>query len=200
VIAADGADRPRPPVGLYLHIPFCISLCPYCDFVVFTGRAAAGPANRIEELVAALHVELDLRADALDAAFDQRPVLASVYLGGGTPSLLTAAQVGALLDHVARRYGIDAEAEVTLEANPGVTELGDLAGFRAAGVTRLSLGVQSLQTAELTRLGRRHRPGCGRSCTDRGFRVAQPGPAHGHPRADPRHVGLDTRTGTGPRT
>ena len=69
-----------------------------------------------------------------------------------------ATQVGALLDHVARRYGIDARAEVTLEANPGPTELGDLAGFRAAGVTRLSLGAQSLQPAELRSLGRRHQP------------------------------------------
>ncbi len=61
--------RPRPPVGLYLHIPFCVSLCPYCDFVVVTGRAAVGPASRVAELVAALHVELDLRADTVDAVF-----------------------------------------------------------------------------------------------------------------------------------
>jgi oxygen-independent coproporphyrinogen III oxidase len=148
----------RPPVGLYIHIPFCVSLCPYCDFVVLTGRAAIGPASRIAELVAALHAELDLRADLADEAFGPRAALASVYLGGGTPSLLSAAQVAGLLDHVARRFGIDARAEITLEANPGPTELGDLRGFRAAGVTRLSLGAQSLQASELRQLGRRHRP------------------------------------------
>ncbi len=151
-------DRPRPPVGLYLHIPFCVSLCPYCDFVVLTGRAAIGPSNRIADLVAALHAELDLRADLADATFGPRSALASVYLGGGTPSLLSAGQVGMLLDHVARRFGLDTRAEITLEANPGPTELGDLAGFRAAGVTRLSLGAQSLEPSELGRLGRRHLP------------------------------------------
>ena len=149
-------DRPLPPVGLYVHVPFCVSLCPYCDFVVLTGRAAVGPSNRMAELVSALHVELDLRADLAEAAFSQRAPLTSVYLGGGTPSLLSAMQVGALLDHVARRFGIGDQAEVTLEANPGPTELGDLDGFRAAGVTRLSLGAQSLQPTELRRLGRRH--------------------------------------------
>lgn len=149
-------DRARPPVGLYIHVPFCVSLCPYCDFVVVTGRAAIGPTNRVADLVRAVHVELDLRADIADTLFGPRPPLASVYLGGGTPSLLTGHQVAGLLEHVAQRFGIAADAEVTLEANPGPTELGDLAGFRAAGVTRLSLGVQSFQPSELQRLGRRH--------------------------------------------
>lgn len=155
----DPADlAARPPVGLYLHIPFCVSLCPYCDFVVLSGRAARGPGNRIADVVAALHVELALRARVLDAAFRARPPLRSVYLGGGTPSLLTAAQVGGLLDDVARQMGIAADAEVTLEANPGAAELGDLAGFRRAGVSRLSLGAQSLDPQELRRIGRRHHP------------------------------------------
>jgi oxygen-independent coproporphyrinogen-3 oxidase len=154
-----GPSTPRPPVGLYLHIPFCVSLCPYCDFVVVTGRAARGPASRIPDLVAALHVELDLRADALEQALGQAPrPLRSVFLGGGTPSLLAPAQVAALLAHVERRFGIASGAEVTLEANPGPMERGDLAGMCAAGVTRLSLGAQSLDPGELRRLGRRHRP------------------------------------------
>ncbi|MBX3029034.1 MAG: coproporphyrinogen III oxidase family protein [Chloroflexi bacterium] len=154
--------RPRPPVGLYLHIPFCVSLCPYCDFVVVTGHAARGPGSRIEAFVGALHAELTLRADALDAidgiGGPDRTALRSVYLGGGTPSLLTAAQVAGLLDHIADRFGIALDAEVTLEANPGPTERGDIAGFRAAGVTRLSIGAQSMDPAELRRLGRRHDP------------------------------------------
>ncbi|MFN8619309.1 MAG: coproporphyrinogen-III oxidase family protein [Chloroflexota bacterium] len=148
-----------PPVGLYLHVPFCLSLCPYCDFPVVTGRASRGPASRIPAFVAALHAELDLRADALDAAVGAtRPPLDTVYLGGGTPSLLGAPAVGELLDHVARRFGVAAGAEITLEANPGIGERGDAPGFVAAGVTRLSFGAQSLATPELRALGRRHRP------------------------------------------
>ena len=153
------ASAALPPVALYVHVPFCVSICPYCDFVVYAGRATRGPAARVDAFVAALHAELDLRADALDARFgrERRP-LDSVYLGGGTPSLLPARDVAALLDHVERRLGVAAEAEITLEANPGPDELGDLAGFRAAGVTRLSVGAQSLHDTELRSLGRRHRP------------------------------------------
>jgi coproporphyrinogen III oxidase-like Fe-S oxidoreductase len=85
-----------PPVALYVHIPFCVSLCPYCDFVVIAGSAARGPRNRIGQFLDALLVEIELRADALDQAFgapgdDGRPALASVYLRGGTPTLLPAA-------------------------------------------------------------------------------------------------------------
>jgi coproporphyrinogen III oxidase-like Fe-S oxidoreductase len=140
-------------------VPFCVSTCPYCDFVVYSGRDARGPANRIGSFLAALHAELGLRADALDEAYGCRRVaLRSVYLGGGTPSLLDARQVAALLDAVARRFGIASGAEVTLEANPGRDEVGDLRGYRHAGVDRLSLGAQSFHLAELRRLGRRHTP------------------------------------------
>jgi oxygen-independent coproporphyrinogen-3 oxidase len=153
-----GPSVPRPPVGLYLHVPFCVSLCPYCDFVVVTGRASRGPESRIPALVEALHAELDLRADVLEQAARPPRPLESVYLGGGTPSLLAPAQVAGLLAHIERRFGIASDAEVSLEANPGPTERGDLVGMRAAGVTRLSLGAQSLHPGELRRLGRRHRP------------------------------------------
>jgi len=151
-----------PPVALYAHVPFCVSVCPYCDFVVYAGRAARGPARRVEKLVAALASELDLRADALDVRFGRpgetgRPPLRSIYLGGGTPSLLAAADIAAILARAASRFGLAPDAEVTMEANPGPGDLGDLAGFRAAGVTRLSLGAQSLDPDELRRLGRRHR-------------------------------------------
>ncbi|MEO7117523.1 MAG: radical SAM family heme chaperone HemW [Candidatus Limnocylindrales bacterium] len=150
---------PRPPRALYVHIPFCLSICPYCDFVVYAGRAARGPENRIAGLVAALHVEMDLRADALDDRFGAaRPGLTSIYFGGGTPSLLPSADLAGLLDHVERRFGIASGAEITLEANPAPADRGDLAGFRAAGVERLSLGAQSMDGAELRTLGRRHTP------------------------------------------
>ena len=152
----------RPPVALYVHVPFCVALCPYCDFVVYAGRSARGPAARVDAFLAALAVELELRADDLDAAFGvpgERPPLRSVYLGGGTPSLLSARSVATLLDAVRRRFGLSGDAEVTLEANPGPDERGDLPGFAAAGVTRLSLGAQSLDASELRRIGRRHSPG-----------------------------------------
>jgi oxygen-independent coproporphyrinogen-3 oxidase len=107
----------------------------------------------------ALAVELDLRADLLDAILGQpRPPLETLYLGGGTPSLLEPRAVEAIIGRVVRRYGLAPDAEITLEANPGPGERGDLGGHRAAGVTRLSLGAQSLHAAELRALGRRHAP------------------------------------------
>jgi oxygen-independent coproporphyrinogen-3 oxidase len=159
-MTADPAAAP--PVALYIHVPFCVSLCPYCDFVVFAGSQAVGPRSRVGAFLAALRRELDLRADALDALFGppgaaDRPPLATLYFGGGTPSLLPADAVAALVAHVRERYGLAPDAEVTLEANPGPDDLGDLAGFAGAGVTRLSLGAQSLDDRELRLLGRRHR-------------------------------------------
>jgi putative oxygen-independent coproporphyrinogen III oxidase len=150
---------PRPPVALYVHVPFCGALCPYCDFVALVGAAGRGSTQRLAIYLEAVHLELDLRADALAARFGaERPPLRSLYLGGGTPSLLPAAEVARLVEHVRSRFGLAADAEVTLEANPGPAERGDLAGFVAAGVNRLSLGVQSLEPQELRRLGRRHGP------------------------------------------
>ena len=147
-----------PPVALYIHIPFCVSLCPYCDFVVYAGAAARGPKARVDAFLGALLTELHLRADALDVAFGrERPALETVYLGGGTPSLLPAEAVAGLLGLVRVRYGVAEGAEVTLEANPGPDERGDGAALRAAGVTRLSLGAQSMSDPGLRRLGRRHR-------------------------------------------
>jgi len=158
-------DGPAPaaPVALYVHVPFCRSLCPYCDFVVVAGAAAAGPRSRVGAYLQAVTVELDLRADALDAAFGApgsvtRPDLDTVYVGGGTPSLLPAEAVAGLLEQVRARYGLAPGGEVTLEANPGPDDRGDLAGLAKAGITRLSIGAQSLQPDELRALGRRHRP------------------------------------------
>lgn len=149
-----------PPEGLYVHIPFCLSICPYCDFVVVAGSAARGPGDRIDVLLEAIIRELGLRAGALEADPGRpRRELASVYVGGGTPSLLTAVQVARLLEAVEARLGLATGVDITLEANPGADDRGDLAGFRAAGVNRLSVGAQSLDDGELRRLGRRHRAG-----------------------------------------
>jgi oxygen-independent coproporphyrinogen-3 oxidase len=161
-LTVAGSTTPRPPVALYVHVPFCVSLCPYCDFVVIAGSAARGPRNRIGEFLEALLVELELRADAMDAAFGApgsagRPLLESVYLGGGTPSLLSVADIERILDRVRRRFGVATDAEITLESNPGPDERGDPAAVRRAGITRLSFGAQSFDDTELRKLGRRHR-------------------------------------------
>jgi putative oxygen-independent coproporphyrinogen III oxidase len=152
----------RPPSALYIHFPFCVSLCPYCDFVVIAGSAARGPRNRVGQFFDALRVELELRADALDERFGfpggrGRPPLDSVYLGGGTPSLLVPDDVEALLGRVRERFGVVEDAEITIEANPGPDERGDPAALRRAGITRMSFGAQSFDDTELRKLGRRHR-------------------------------------------
>ena len=152
-----------PPTGLYVHVPFCVSHCPYCDFVVVAGREARGPASRVDAFVEAVRVELALRADALDARWGPpgnavRPRLDTLYLGGGTPSLLSADVIAGIIELVRDRWGLAADAELTLEANPGPDERGDAAAWRDAGITRLSLGAQSMDGAALRRLGRRHSP------------------------------------------
>jgi len=157
-VAPETPPTPEPPVALYVHIPFCVSLCPYCDFVVYAGAAARGPRARIGAFLEAVLTEIDLRGAALDARFGAgRPALDSVYLGGGTPSLLPADDIERLLARVRERFGLADRAEITLEANPGPDERGDPAALRRAGVTRISFGAQSLDDGELRRLGRRHR-------------------------------------------
>jgi len=143
-------------------VPFCVSICPYCDFVVVAGAAARGPRSSVGRFLDALTAEVQLRADALDHRLglpgsEGRPSLRSLYLGGGTPSLLPATAIAHLIEQVRRRFGLADDAEVTIEANPGAAERGDAAALRRAGVTRLSIGAQSMRDSELPRLGRRHR-------------------------------------------
>jgi oxygen-independent coproporphyrinogen-3 oxidase len=151
----------RPPVALYVHVPFCVSLCPYCDFVVYAGAAARGPAARVGAFTEALLAEIALRADAVDATFgparDREP-LRTLYLGGGTPTLLPSAAIAAILELVRSRFGVADGAEVTIEANPGADERGVAAELARAGVNRVSLGAQAFDAGLLRRLGRRHRP------------------------------------------
>jgi len=150
---------PSPPAALYIHVPFCLSVCPYCDFVVYGGAAARGARSRVDALVDGLETEIRLRGMVARDDFGPGwPRLASIYFGGGTPSLLSARQVERLLEAAAEGFGLVADAEVTIEANPGPADRGDLAGFRACGVNRLSIGAQSMVEAELRRLGRRHSP------------------------------------------
>ncbi len=142
-------ERSEPSVGVYLHVPFCERICPYCDFPV----VAARPLGAADEAryVAALLAELSGRA----GAFAGRR-LATIYFGGGTPSLLAPASVARLVAGVREAFAGEPE-EITLEANPSTTERERLGGFRAAGVTRLSIGTQSFDDDTLRRLGRAHR-------------------------------------------
>jgi oxygen-independent coproporphyrinogen-3 oxidase len=134
--------------SVYFHIPFCLRKCPYCDFY-----SVAGEQEHIDAYVAALERQL---ASPMAGGFQTDGICSSVFFGGGTPSLMTPFQVGRLLDAVARRFGFTADAEITLEANPGTVTPEKLAGWRAAGVNRLSLGAQSFDDRQLTTLGRIH--------------------------------------------
>lgn len=138
-----------PPLSLYVHVPWCVRKCPYCDFNSHgVGRGAALPeADYLEALVADLDQELELAAGR---------ELVSLFIGGGTPSLMSASFYRQLLDHVAARLPMARDIEITLEANPGTLERGRFAGYREAGINRLSLGVQSFQDPQLEALGRIH--------------------------------------------
>ncbi|HWA14358.1 MAG TPA: radical SAM family heme chaperone HemW [Burkholderiales bacterium] len=149
-----------PPLSLYVHIPWCVRKCPYCDFNSHELRggavAAHGDAPSLDpalekDYVAALVRDLD---EALPGIWG-RPVR-TVFFGGGTPSLLSAAALDALLSAIRARVTLVADAEITLEANPGTFEARKFADFRAAGINRLSIGVQSFQPAHLKVLGRIH--------------------------------------------
>jgi oxygen-independent coproporphyrinogen-3 oxidase len=135
-------------LGVYIHFPFCLRRCGYCDFASCASEAAAIPHTRYADAVLR---ELDARATAF-AAHELR----SVYFGGGTPSLWAPAEVARVLAAVRASLGAAAELEVTLEANPGTLAAGACAVLREAGVNRMSLGVQSLDEAALRLLGRIH--------------------------------------------
>src|SRR5690242_8688340 len=131
-------------LALYIHFPFCLSICPYCDF----DRQATG-FDRIDVYLAAVVRELSQYAELREGVH-------SVFFGGGTPSLMQPAQLEALLRAAQETFSIQADAEITVECNPGDADLDKLRAFRAAGANRLSFGVQSLDDAYLKVLGRRH--------------------------------------------
>ena len=132
--------------GLYIHWPFCLAKCPYCDFNSHRSSSLDQPRWR-----AALRTELRSVAQR----FPGSP-LTSVFFGGGTPSLMDPATVAALLDDAEQFWGFSDDVEITLEANPTSSELKKFKDFKAAGVNRLSLGIQALQDEALQRLGRQH--------------------------------------------
>ena len=140
------------PVGLYLHIPFCRSKCPFCDFCSFPRPDAAMVEAYVDELIR--RIRLSGAAEAAAAGGVQ--ALDTVYIGGGTPTLLTPSQAARLMEAVHAAFFVLPDAEVTVEGNPAALTAEGLAAFRAGGVNRLSLGVQSANADELRALGRLH--------------------------------------------
>ncbi|MGH3624393.1 MAG: radical SAM family heme chaperone HemW, partial [Sciscionella sp.] len=141
------------PFGVYLHVPFCATRCGYCDFNTYTPGELGGSASQGSWLDA-VRAELDLAAGVLGS-----PPVDTVFVGGGTPSLLGADGLGALLEAVRSRFGLRAGAEVSTESNPESTSPEFFAGIREAGYTRVSLGMQSAAPHVLAVLDRRHTPG-----------------------------------------
>jgi oxygen-independent coproporphyrinogen-3 oxidase len=136
-----------PPLSLYIHIPWCVRKCPYCDF---NSHALKDDLDE-RGYIAALLRDLDIEHE-----HSGQRELVSIFFGGGTPSLFSAHSIAAILDGVQQRYSFADAIEITLEANPGTFEQAKFEGFRHAGVNRLSIGVQSFNPAALQRLGRIH--------------------------------------------
>ena len=145
--STDAGAPPDPGFGVYVHWPFCLSKCPYCDF----NSHVRGAAIDEERYLAAFKAEIAHRA-ALAPGRDVR----SVFFGGGTPSLMRPETVQGVIDAIGAAWRLDPEAEITLEANPTSVEAERFRGYRSAGVNRLSIGVQALNDPDLKALGRKH--------------------------------------------
>lgn len=148
-------DAP-PPLALYVHMPWCVRKCPYCDFNSHAVQGEMPEAAYIDALLS----DLDAECRRL-AAGPIRPLI-SIFIGGGTPSLFSGAAIRRLLDGVRARFVLAPDVEITLEANPGTVDEAHFAGYAEAGVNRLSIGVQSLSADALERLGRIHTPDAAR--------------------------------------
>lgn len=138
-----------PPLSLYIHVPWCVQKCPYCDF------NSHGQKGTIPETEYVSHLLDDLAADA---KYAQGRKLHSIFFGGGTPSLLSEQAIKDILEGVEKQIPFADNIEITLEANPGTLEYNKFAGFSEAGVNRISIGIQSFEQEKLSRLGRIHSP------------------------------------------
>jgi len=136
-----------PPLSLYLHLPWCVRKCPYCDFNSYEARGSLPDREYVEAL---------LRDLSAEAPLAQGRVVDTIFLGGGTPSLFSGAAIETLLAGLRAEIALSADVEITLEANPGAVDAERFAAFRAAGVNRLSIGVQSFREPKLRALGRIH--------------------------------------------
>jgi putative oxygen-independent coproporphyrinogen III oxidase len=156
-IQLPGMLTALPPLSLYIHIPWCVRKCPYCDFNSHEARTAIPEKDYAEALI------LDLE-QALPLIWGRR--VHSIFFGGGTPSIFSPDAIDAILSAVRARIPLAYEAEVTLEANPGTVDEARFTGFRDAGVNRLSLGIQSFNSRHLTALGRIHDESQARSAAE----------------------------------
>ena len=145
------------PLALYLHFPWCVRKCPYCDF---NSHALRGEVPE-DDYIAALLRDLDFELREPESR-----AISSIFMGGGTPSLFSGRALGRLLDQVAKRLTFAPGIEITLEANPGTIDEAHFADYRTAGINRLSIGVQSMDAAQLKRLGRIHDPQAVRSAVE----------------------------------
>ena len=136
-----------PPLSVYVHLPWCVRKCPYCDFNSYEARGA---------LADVVYVDAVLRDLKSELPYVEGRQIRSVFIGGGTPSLFSGEAIARLLEGIAAEVELAGDVEVTLEANPGAVEAGRFAAFREAGVNRLSLGIQSLRDDRLRVLGRVH--------------------------------------------
>ncbi|MBN1237562.1 MAG: radical SAM family heme chaperone HemW [Gammaproteobacteria bacterium] len=148
---APAALRPRfparPPLSLYVHLPWCVRKCPYCDFNSYEARGRLPDDAYVDALLRDLDAE---------SAFAAERAVSSIFIGGGTPSLFSGHAITLLIDGIRSRLPVAADAEITLEANPGAVEAERFADFVEAGVNRLSIGVQSFRDSQLGALGRVH--------------------------------------------
>ncbi|MGM7950172.1 radical SAM family heme chaperone HemW [Yersinia enterocolitica] len=138
-----------PPLSLYIHIPWCVQKCPYCDFNSHALKGDVPHQEYVEHLLADLDVDVPLVSGR---------EISTIFIGGGTPSLLSAEAMQLLLDGVRARLPLAIDAEITMEANPGAVEADRFSGYQRAGINRISIGVQSFSAEKLTRLGRIHGP------------------------------------------
>ena len=150
-LSCASAGHPQPPLSLYIHTPWCVKKCPYCDFNSH-GLRATMPER---EYVAALLADLDRDIADFGEAVASREII-SVFFGGGTPSLFTPDSIAAILDGASMRIPFARDCEITLETNPGTVEHGRFDGYLKAGVNRISFGVQSFDDEKLRALGRIH--------------------------------------------
>ena len=140
-----------PPLSLYIHIPWCVQKCPYCDFNSHALKTDIPELDYIDALIE----DLDTDLAKYDLASQSRE-LHSIFIGGGTPSLISAPEIGRLLEAVKKRIPFSNDIEITMEANPGTVEAGRFNAYREVGVNRISIGIQSFQDEKLKRLGRIH--------------------------------------------
>lgn len=147
------SDTPAIPLGLYLHFPWCVSKCPYCDFNSYTLREPLGEHAYVDALLIDLETQLQRRGDFVAG----RPIN-TVFMGGGTPSLFSPDSIARVLERIRAMHPVSVDAEITLEANPATVERGLFTGYAAAGVNRISLGAQTFDREALRRLGRIHLP------------------------------------------